>query len=378
MLNKNATIWYNIGKGGEFMKEITVQCVEKNYRVYIDNNMDKFHTLLEENKIKFKDKVFLVTDDIVYDIYKDVIERIKSETNCKVYYFIHGEVNKNINTVQSIYNFLAENNANRNSTLIAFGGGVVGDLVGFVASTYMRGIKFINIPTTLLSQVDSCIGGKVGYNYNGIKNVIGNFYNPIFVYVSIGFLKSLEIGQFKGGLGEVVKHGVIKDNQLLQFINNNYKYILEKENDKLLHIVKECLRIKSEVIEQDFKDNGIRNILNFGHTVGHAIEVDSNFKISHGEAVGLGMLTAVKLSETKLLLCKEEYTRVENLLKKLELPVKYKVDNYSSFMYAINHDKKNSDKIRFALLEKIGKCKMKVEITEDEILAALKESIARG
>lgn len=360
------------------MKEITVHSGEKNYRVYIDDTIDKFHTLLAVNKIKINDKVFLVTDDIVYDLYKDVIERIKSETNCKVFYFIHGEINKSINTVQTIYNFLIENAANRNSTLIAFGGGIVGDLVGFVASTYMRGIKFINIPTTLLSQVDSCIGGKVGYNYNGIKNVIGNFYNPTFVYVCIGFLKTLKNEQFKDGLGEVVKHGVINDNQLLQFINDNFKYILGMENDKLFHIVKECLRIKAQVIEQDFKDTGIRNILNFGHTVGHGIEVASDFKISHGEAVGLGMLVSIKLSESKLLLCKEVYKRVESLLKKLELPVKYKVDNYSSFMYAINHDKKNNDKIRFVLLEEIGKCKIKVEINEEEILAALKESIARG
>jgi 3-dehydroquinate synthase len=360
------------------MKELTVRSIEKNYRVYIDNTIDKFHTLLEVNKIKVNDKVFLITDDVVFNIYKDVIELIKNETNCKVFYFIHGETNKSINTLQAIYNFLMENGATRNSTLIAFGGGIVGDLVGFAASTYMRGIKFINIPTTLLSQADSCIGGKMGYNYNGIKNAIGNFYNPVFVYVCIGFLKTLKNEQFRDGLGEAIKCGVIKDNQLLQFINNNYKYILEKENDKLLHIVKECLIIKSGVIEQDFKDIGIRNILNFGHTVGHGIEVTSNFGISHGEAVGLGMLVAVKLSESKLLLCEEVYVKLENLLKKLELPVKYKVDNYSSFMYAINHDKKNNGKIRFVLLEEIGKCKIKVEITEEEILAALKESIARG
>lgn len=360
------------------MKEITVHSGEKNYSVYIDNTIDKFHTLLEINKIKVNEKVFLITDDIVYDLYRDVIDRIKNETKCQVYYFIHGEVNKSMNTVQAIYDFLIENNANRNSTLIAFGGGIVGDLVGFVASTYMRGIKFINIPTTLLSQVDSCIGGKVGFNYNGIKNVIGNFYNPVFVYVCIGFLKTLKAEQFKDGLGEVVKYGVIKDNQLLQFINNNYKYILERENDKLFYIVKECLKIKAEVIEQDFRDTGLRNILNFGHTVGHGIEVASDFKISHGESVGLGTLVALKLSENKLLLCREVYLAIESLLKKLELPVKYKVDNYSAFMYAINHDKKNNDKIRFVLLNEIGKCKIKVETTEEEILSALKQSIARG
>ncbi len=360
------------------METLNTSCSKEGYEIYIEDNINRFYTLFNKHKIEIKNKIFLITDDVIYNIYKDLIDELQCKTECKVYYFAHGENNKNINTVQSIYDFLIENNANRSSTLIALGGGVVGDLVGFVASTYMRGIKFINVPTTLLSQVDSCIGGKVGYDYNGIKNVIGNFYNPVFVYICTSFLKTLEERQFKDGLGEVVKYGMIKDIQLLDFINENYKYILEKKNDKLFYIVKECLNIKSEIVERDFNDSDLRNILNFGHTVGHGIEVSSNFAISHGEAVALGMLVAVKLSEKKLSLNSRIYIKLEALLEKLELPIRYKVDNYSTFLYAINHDKKNTDKIRFVLLEDISKCKIKVEVAAEEIYSAVEESISRG
>lgn len=359
------------------MKEIVVGGEDKSYRVYIDNTLDRFKTLMEEYKIKNGNKLFLITDDIVHNLYRDVIHKFKKDLGCEIFYFNHGEENKNIQRVQEIYDFLINNKANRSSVIIAFGGGLVGDLVGFAASTYMRGVKFINIPTTLLSQIDSCIGGKVGYNYNGIKNAIGNFYNPLFVYVCTGFLKTLKDKQFKDGLGELIKYGLIKDKNLFNFINYNYKHILEKESDKLLHIIRESLKIKADLVIKDYKDTGLRNILNFGHTVGHGIEVSSDFNISHGEAVALGMLVAIKLSEKKFMTPKTLYKSVEELLIKLGLPNTYKVDNYSSFMYAINHDKKNNEKIRFVLLEDIGKCKIKVEITEKEIYDALEGSIDR-
>jgi 3-dehydroquinate synthase len=360
------------------MREIIVGTGEKKYRAYIDNNMNKFHTLFEKNKIKISEKIFIVADRLVYELYKDVIEHIKEENNCKVLCVTEIENGKNITTIQTLYDFLLENNANTSSTIIALGGGVIGDLVGFVASTYMRGIKLVNVPTTLLSQVNSCIGGKVAFNYQGVKNLIGNYYNPTFVYVCTRFLNTLSDEQFKDGLIEVIKYGVIKDEVLLDFINLNCKYILERENDKLVHIVKESLRIKSEIILEDYRDKGLRNILNFGNTIGQGIEISSDFKVPHREALGLGILTAIKLSEKKFDISSHIYIKVESILKRLELPVKYKVDNYYSFMYAINRNKKNSDKIRFVLLENIGKCKINVEVSAEEINKALKESISRG
>lgn len=359
------------------MRELEV-CGIDGYRVYIDSTTDKLSQVLVEHKVRHTDSIFLITDDKVYSLYKNGIEKLKESFNIKVYYFKNGESNKNINTVQGIYTFLIENNANRDSIIIALGGGVVGDLVGFVASTYMRGIKYVNIPTTLLSQVDSCIGGKVGYNNNGIKNIIGSFYNPYFVYISTNFIKSLDEKYFIDGLGEIVKYALIKDKALFSYLNENYKGILERENDKILHIVRTCLKIKKDIVEEDYEDTGIRNLLNFGHTIGHGIEMNSGGRLTHGESVALGILVSLKLSESILKLDEHVYEETIELYKKLGLPIKYKVDNYNLFMYAINHDKKNNDKIRFVLLQNIGEGKIKVEVDKEQIFEAIKQSISKG
>lgn len=360
--------------GGVNMKEMTVKSTIKNYKVYISNNLNEFFDVIKtyENN----GKIFLITEDIVYKLYKDTIKSIESKVNCSTFCFENGEENKSIDTVKKIYDFLLENGANRESILIGLGGGLVGDIVGFTASTYMRGIKFINIPTTMLSQIDSCIGGKVGYNYNGVKNLIGNFFNPQFVYVCPHFLDTLNDKQFKDGLGELIKYGVIDSQEFYDYIRNNYKDILMKDKDKLIYVIEKCLNIKKNVVEQDFKDTGLRNILNFGHTVGHAVEISSNFDISHGEAVALGTLTALKISEHKFNISTDIYNSVEDLIKKLGLHTTCKINDYSSFIATIRHDKKNDDKIRFVLIYgSFGDYKIKVEVSEDEILRALKESI---
>ena len=358
------------------MKEIKIEG-NNGYKVYIDANLDKFSKALEDYKIKANSEMFLITDDRVYSIYKDKIEKLKGIYNIKELYFKNGEENKNFETIKEIYSFLVENNAKRNSIIIALGGGVVGDLVGFVASTYMRGVRYINIPTTLLSQIDSCVGGKVGYNYNGIKNIIGSFYNPEFVFIATNFLKTLDSERFRDGLGEVVKYGLILDEEIINFMEENYKGILEKESDKLLYISRNCLKLKKQIIKLDYKDLGLRNILNFGHTIGHAVEMTSKNKITHGEAVALGMLVEIKLSEYIYGLDKGLYSRVEKLYKKLGLPTKYKVDNYNLFMYAINHDKKNKNNIRFVLLKNVEKPEVKIEVNEKHILKAIEDSISR-
>lgn len=356
------------------MKELYIEA-DIPYRVYIDSSMDKFLISLSQNKIKQTDKIFVITDDKVFSIYQEKLKKFTAKCNCKIYKFHNGEANKNYKTVEEIYQFLLKNDADRDSILVAFGGGVVGDITGFVAATFMRGIRYINIPTTVVSQVDSCIGGKVGYNFFDVKNAIGAFYNPMFIFISTGFLKTLNNDQFLDGFGEVIKYGLIGNKAILEFLSKNYKQINELEGDKLLFIVKECLKAKAEVIKLDLRDIGIRNVLNFGHTVGHGIEVSSNYQITHGKAVALGMLAALKLSEHKLGLSVEIYKEVELLYSRFKLPTKYKVDNYSMFLYAIKHDKKNDSEIRFVLLQDVGKCKIKVSITEKEIVAALKQSI---
>ncbi len=356
------------------MKEIIIRNEKNNYKVFIDNTMDKIDLALRKHEIKTEDRLFLITDNKISNIYKSEIKNFTSKYNCIVFEIPEGEENKNYNTVECIYKFLLDNHAPRESILIAFGGGVVGDLTGFVASTFMRGIRFINIPTTLLSQVDSCIGGKVGYNFSSVKNIIGGFYNPIFVFVAVNFLKTLDEKQYVDGLGEVIKYGLIQKNTLFKFIRENYKDILEMDNEKLIYIVKECLLIKSHIIEEDFEDRDYRNTLNFGHSIGHAIEAVSEYKVGHGASVALGMLVAIKLSK----LNSELYDEIEDLFVKIGLPTRYKVDNYDLFLYSISHDKKNIDNmINMVLLQELGICKTKVQVTIDDILEAFEATIGR-
>ncbi|MCM0650403.1 3-dehydroquinate synthase [Clostridium swellfunianum] len=357
------------------MEELKIDSLQAEYKVYIDNSFEEFKTYIYECYGRYSKKIFIVTDDRVASFHKNIIDYFRKDLTAKVFTIKNGEESKNYDTISDVYKFLTDNGADRDSLLIAFGGGVVGDLTGFAAATYMRGIGFINIPTTLMSQVDSSIGGKVGYNHNGIKNIIGAFYNPEAVYISTHFLKTLEKQELLDGLGEILKYGLIRNEALLDFIESNYSSILSLEEDSLIYVVKECLSIKAETIAEDYKDIGFRNILNFGHTIGHGIEIDSNYTITHGISVALGMLAALKLSEEKLQLPPQIYSRIENLYIKLGIPIRYKVDNFASFLYAIKHDKKNSDGIRFVLLEDIGLCRIKVVVSEKDILSALQRSI---
>lgn len=359
------------------MSDIKVKSIDGEYKVYIENDITSIDYAFKENNIKENDKIFIITDSKVYNLHADVIDYISSKYCCNVYFFHEGEENKNFKTVEGIYDFLIENQANRDSILFALGGGVVGDITGYVAATFMRGMRFINIPTTLISQVDSCIGGKVGYNYKELKNIVGSFYNPIFVYVNIQFLQTLEDEDYVSGLGEVIKYGLIKENSLLGFLEENYDDILKKDYSKLLYIIHQCLHSKAEVISEDFKDLGTRNILNFGHTIGHGLEISSKYKLPHGIAVALGMLVAIKISETKMNLNEEIYMYIERIYENLGLITKYKIDNYDIFLYAINRDKKNDNRIRFVLIEALGKCKIKVSVTDEEIISAIKNSISR-
>lgn len=361
------------------MKEICINNKNKNYKVYVDNDITKIFLAFNEHKLKNTDKFYIITDDKVYSLYEEKLRLLMKDYNYKIFVFNQGEENKTYKTVEKIYNFLIDNNADRNSVLVAFGGGIVGDIVGFAAATFMRGIRYINVPTTLISQVDSAIGGKVAYNINGIKNVIGCFYDPVFVFISVNFLKTLNKMQFISGLGEVIKYALIKSPELLKYLKENIKAIMELENDKLMYIVKECLKIKASVVEKDYKDLGYRNILNFGHTIGHAIESDSKYLIPHGIAVALGSLVSIKISEMKLNLNSNIYKEIEELYKKISIETFYKVDNLNSFLYSIKHDKKMEDNnIKFTLLEDIGACKIKVDVNEDEIIKALEESIGRS
>ncbi len=282
-------------------------------------------------------KIALVTDAEVERIYSDVIDEMKDKLNIDFIHIINlGEENKTLNTAITIWERLIKEGFTRKSMLIGFGGGVVNDITGFVASTYMRGIYYATIPTTLLSQADAAIGGKNGIDFYG-KNMIGTFYIPTLTVIDPRYIKSLPLKEVTNGMAEIVKHGLIASPHLINFLKANLKKILEKDMETLEYIILESIRIKLDIVSRDFREAGYRRVLNLGHTIGHAIESLSNYKISHGEAVSQGMVVSMKLGE-KLLGFSESNVILE-LLRGLSLPVSIR-SNLDRLLNEIKRDKK--------------------------------------
>jgi 3-dehydroquinate synthase len=287
-----------------------------------------------------------------------------------------GEKSKRISVVEKCFDQLAAHRLERKSFIVAFGGGVVGDLAGFVAATYLRGIPFVQIPTTLLAHVDSSVGGKTGVNLRAGKNLVGAFYQPKLVLCDLDTLKTLPEREFISGLAEVVKYGIIYDAQLFAQLERDLPKLLKREPKTLAAIVARCCEIKAEVVSQDETESGLRAILNFGHTIGHAIENISGYgKYLHGEAISIGQVAAAKLSQKILHLPQCDVERIENLFRQAGLPVKIKLNSKQrkNLFAAMMLDKKASDgEIKFVLAQKIGKVVWGQKIPADlieEVLA---------
>ena len=304
-------------------------------------------------------KVFLVSDKTILGFYKEEIQHIfeKSNLTLEIFHLPPGEKTKSNEYVQNIYSWLIENKCDRHCCLVAFGGGVIGDCAGYVAATYLRGIKLIQVPTTLLSMVDSSIGGKVGINHRQGKNLIGAFYPPHEVIQDISVLSTLTEREFRSGLGECVKHSLIASNELFDWIKTNSSEILNLDPSAILALVKSNLAIKANIVEKDEQEHNIRAFLNFGHTFGHAIEKELGYSSSllHGEGVSLGMIAALKLSEEFLSLDKSILKETISILNKLSLPVKMKLPAFDQVLESMTRDKKNkANEITFVLLSSIG------------------------
>jgi 3-dehydroquinate synthase len=278
-----------------------------------------------------------------------------------------GEEYKTMEYITYAHERMFDAKYDRNSVIIAFGGGVIGDMSGFAASVFLRGIDFIQIPTTLLSMVDSSVGGKTGINNKYGKNLIGAFYQPEAVYIDTHFLSTLPKREFAAGMAEVIKMAVMFDNE---FFEN-----LEKETLKIEEIIKRSVELKAWVVNQDEKEKGIRSVLNYGHTFGHVIENLTNYKTYlHGEAVAIGMIMANELSLELGYLSEEEAKRIKTLLEKHSLPTHYKIENVEEFYEHFFADKKTLDnKIKFIIPEKIGKYKIVENIDKQTILKVLEK-----
>lgn len=288
--------------------------------------------------------------------------------------FPAGEAHKTLDTVKEIYKTLIEEKFDRKDLLIALGGGVVGDVTGYTAATYLRGIDFIQIPTTLIAQSDSSIGGKTGVDFDGYKNMVGAFYMPKLVYMNISALKELDDRQFYAGFAEVMKHGLIKDAVFYEWLLDKMYEIHERDFDVLEEMIIRSCTVKKLVVEKDPKELGDRALLNFGHTIGHAIEKAMNFNMMHGECISLGMVAAAFISWKHNWLSMEEYYEVRDMFVPFNLPIS--IDNIQpeEILALTKSDKKmDAGQIKFILLKKVGKAVIDKTVTDEEILDALRE-----
>lgn len=323
-------------------------------------------------------KICIVSDSVVAPLYLDTVKNSLAEVSDCIteYVFEAGEKNKNLNIVKSLYEFLILNKFERRDILVALGGGVVGDLTGFTAATYLRGIDFIQVPTTLLAQVDSSIGGKTGVDFDSYKNMVGAFYMPRLVYINISTLNTLDKRIFNSGFGEIIKHAYIKDSEYLDYIKNNTVNIMSRQPGCLEEIIYKSCVIKGNVVEKDPTEKGDRMLLNFGHTLGHAIEKLSGFALYHGECVVLGMICALYISKKRGSITDAEYESAIRLFKDFNYPMTVSGIKVNEVVDVSKNDKKMSaGKIRFVLLNAVGDAYIDYDVSEGEMLESLQEVI---
>ena len=349
------------------------------YNIVIESNFNALSNELSNFDCANK-KICIISDSTVSSIYKDELMDILKPVckNIYSYSFSSGEAQKNLSTVNDIYRFLIEQQFDRKDMLLALGGGVVGDITGFVAATYLRGIDYIQVPTTLLSQVDSSIGGKTGVDFEQYKNMVGAFKMPRLVYINIHTLSTLDDRQFYNGFAEAMKHGLIKDAMYYEWLISNMYEICDREEEVLEELVYRSCQIKKAIVEKDPLEQGDRALLNFGHTIGHAIEKYKNFNLMHGECVALGCIAAAYISWKKELLSMEEYYEVRDMFVPFNLPISVEDLDTDEIIKITKSDKKmEQGAIKFILLKKIGKAIIDRNVTGEELKAGIEEIIYR-
>lgn len=346
------------------------------YDIVLTDSFKLLPNELKKFQIESK-KICIVTETNVGPLYADKLIKVLKDY-CKeviIHTFSAGEKNKNLDTVNGIYQTLIEHHFDRSDMLLALGGGVVGDITGFVAATYLRGIDFIQVPTTLLSQVDSSIGGKTGVDFKSYKNMIGAFYMPKLVYMNLDTLNSLPVREYVSGMGEIIKHGLIKDSSYYLWLKEHKDDILRREANTLKEMLYVSCNIKRIVIENDPKEKGERALLNFGHTIGHAIEKQKDFSLLHGECVSIGICAAIYISNKLGEITSEEYRDIIDTLSSFQLPVQVSGISSKEVVDATKNDKKmEQGKIKFILIDYIGHAYIDKDV-DDALLQEAVEAI---
>lgn len=360
------------------MRSVKVPLGDRSYEITIGKGvLGQLPKRIE--KLVPSKKIIVLTNKTVHKLYFKRVNALLKRFGAEWIVIPDGEKHKNLETVEKIYGRMVQAGMNRKSAVVALGGGVIGDMAGFAAATYMRGIPFIQIPTTLLAQVDSSVGGKTGVDLPSGKNLVGAFHQPLWVGIDTDFLKTLPRREYRCGLSEVVKYGVLWDERFFGYIEKNVGKILALNHNALEEIIGRSCAIKAKIVSQDEKENGVRALLNLGHTVGHAVEALSGFnRILHGEAVSMGMAYSALLSLTRRWCKVQDAARVHALLTVLGLPVRLPAYPRGAYERAIQSDKKSMGaKIRYIAIERIGKA-VAIPLTPGEITECLPKNKKRA
>lgn len=361
-MQKEKTICLPVKKDGTFA-----------YNICIEESFAGLAGAVQELSLAGR-KLCILTDSNVEPLYAEEVMRILEPLCAKVttYVFPAGEANKTLDTVRNLYEHLILEHFERCDMLVALGGGIVGDLTGYTAATYLRGIDFIQIPTTLLAQVDSSIGGKTGVDFDGYKNMVGAFYQPKIVYMNVSALKTLSDEQFFCGMGEILKHGLIRDAKYYEWCIENMFEIGERDMTLLMKMIAKSCEIKRAVVEKDVTEKGERALLNFGHTIGHAIEKLMDFKLLHGQCVALGYVAAAYISFKRELLSMEEFYEIRDMNVGFDLPISFEGLDTEEIIRATKNDKKmENGQVKFVLLKGIGHAFIDKSVTDEEMREAI-------
>ena len=358
------------------MEELTVDLGERSYDIKIGEdilvNLGQYLSQLEIGS-----KVLIISNPLVDSLYGTEVETAISEAGFEVKKALipDGEKYKSLDTARDLYDAAVEAELDRTSSILALGGGVVGDIAGFIAASFMRGINFIQVPTTVLAQVDSSVGGKVAVNHPQGKNLIGDFYQPQLVVADKKVLHTLEERELKAGLAEVIKYGVIWEQDFFDFLVDKKKEIMDLATEEIIRAVKTSCQIKAEVVEEDETEQGLRAILNYGHTIGHALEAVTNYDYyRHGEAIAIGMAAAARIAYKLDMITKEEVKAQEELISSFGLPIRFSDLDHEEILAALTKDKKVEDGvIKFILAERIGQVKILADIPQEIIREVLAE-----
>ncbi|MCB0732257.1 MAG: 3-dehydroquinate synthase [Ignavibacteriae bacterium] len=358
------------------MKKIKINVPEKEYNVYLGNNtFPSLPNLLSKEKIK--GKFLLVIDSNVKKYYSKLINDTFANYSYNIVIVNSSEKNKSFETLQKIHSVLIKNKFGRDSVLVAIGGGIIGDIAGFAASTYMRGIKYIQIPTTLLASVDSSVGGKTGLNFQNTKNVIGSFYQPQMVLIDTAFFNTLPNEERLCGLGEIIKYCFLIDQKFYNYVQKNYDEVLSNNPKVLEKVITESVKFKGGVVEADERESGIRKVLNLGHTFAHAFEVQQNHKIKHGQAVIVGITCALYLSHYLNFVNEKDLENYLSFLLFFSPQIKLSNVNKKKIFTIMQLDKKNRDnKIKFVLLQNVGEILTDVPASKELVYKAIAKTVS--